>query len=69
MSLIKRLKAHYFISGTTDTEDLIDETVARIAQLEAALCEIKAEIVGGGQRARIMAILDKAFALENEPKP
>ena len=37
MTLIERLRKHYYVSGTTDTEALVDEAVNRIAQLESEL--------------------------------
>ena len=32
--LIHRLKNHYYVSSTTDTDDLISETIACISHLE-----------------------------------
>ena len=35
--LIRQLSLHYYVAGTTDTEDLISETIKRLRELEAAL--------------------------------
>lgn len=36
-TLIERLGNHYYVSGTTDTDQLIDDTIAHVKALEAAL--------------------------------
>lgn len=47
MTLVERLRGHYYVSGTTDTDELVREAADRIAALEAGLREARRWIGDG----------------------